>query len=149
MPLDETREEAPGERPLKRSIERSDICAMGWLARNRPDTDRVTKRVTPLRSAPVEVQVMGRESLDVLHARNVSPSGLGVYVPHGFVGFDLEAEVELVITLPGVTPFLASGVIKHVTGGGEEARHFGLSITKIDRINRLALDRYIRSRQDG
>jgi hypothetical protein len=103
-------------------------------------------RVEPLPDAPVEVQVMGRGSLDVLHARNVSQTGIGVYVPHGFAGCDLAEEVELVITLPGERSFLAGGVIKHRTDGGDEGHHFGLHYTRITPAQIAAIRRYVRSR---
>ena len=67
--------------------------------------------ITPFR----EIQVMGRGTLDVLHARNVSQTGIGIYVPHDFAGCDLEATVELIITLPHERPFLTHGTIKHQT----------------------------------
>ena len=120
---------------------------MGWLARKAEDPERSAKRVEPLRSAPVEVQVMGRGSLDVLHARNVSATGLGVYVPHGFAGFDLAAEVELIVTLPGVTPFLARGSIKHVTRSDDHKNHFGLVFRHLDKPHRRSIERYVASRR--
>lgn len=89
---------------------------------------------------------MGRDSLDVLHARNVSETGLGVWVAHGFAGFDLAAEVELVVTLPGERSFLACGVIKHVTAGSGEANHFGLHFTKLGRDARARVADYVSSR---
>lgn len=120
---------------------------MGWLARKSRIELRV-QRVIPLRFAPVEIQVMGEGSLDVLRARNVSATGLGVYVPHGFEGFDLSAVVELVVTLPGETPFLARGKIKHVTESEGEARHFGLQFSEIDKQHRRLLERYVKSRRE-
>lgn len=88
---------------------------------------------------------MGPGRLDVLNARNVSQTGIGVYVPHGFVGCDLEAEVELVITLPGERSFLAHGLIKHKTDGGKEGRHFGLVFTEIAQEHRAAIRDFVRS----
>lgn len=120
---------------------------MGWLARRFEDSPERAERVVPMRVAPVEVQVMGRGSLDVLRARNVSTTGLGVYVPHGFAGFDLAAEVELLVALPATRPFLARGVIKHMTEDGGGAHHFGLRFTQIDDAHRTALARYVKSRR--
>ena len=117
---------------------------MGWLASRNEETWR-KQRVVPLRLAPVEVQVMGRGSLDVLRARNVSTTGLGIFVSHGFEGIDLAQEVELVVTLPGRKPFLAMGVIKHVTES-EEAQHFGVEFTALAGSHRQALEQYVRSR---
>jgi hypothetical protein len=109
------------------------------------DISRST-RVSPSRVAPVEVQVMGRASLDVLSARNVSQTGIGVYVPHGFAGCDLDEEVELVVTLPGERAFLARGLIKHRTDAAKEGRHFGLLFTTIARENRSRIRDYVRFR---
>jgi hypothetical protein len=119
---------------------------MGWLARKTIDAERNAKRVEPSGNAPVEVQVMGRASLDVLHARNVSTTGLGVYVPHGSAGFDLAAEVELIVTLPSVTPFSARGEIKHVTAARDNPNHFGLVFTQISDANRQSIERYVEAR---
>ena len=120
---------------------------MAWLARKKPHEGVTrTTRVVPLRSAPVEVQIMGRGSLDVLRARNVSATGLGVYVPHGFAGIDLSQEVELVVTLPGVRSFLARGVVRHVTSSAEDARHFGVELTSLADRDRESLLAYVRSR---
>lgn len=119
---------------------------MAWLARKDDRSPLRAQRVEPLRFAPVEVQIMGRDSLDVLRARNVSSTGLGVYVPHGFAGFDLAEEVELVITLPAKRPFLAKGIIKHLTEASNDARHFGLQFTHIEKRDQTSLLRYVRSR---
>ena len=119
---------------------------MGWLA-NRNEEAWRKQRVVPLRMAPVEVQVMGCGTLDVFRARNVSTTGLGVYVPHGFEGFDLAKEVELVVTLPGRPPFLAMGAIKHMTRSEDGANHFGLEFTALAGSQRRALEQYVRSRQ--
>ncbi|MBJ19287.1 MAG: hypothetical protein GY910_04135 [bacterium] len=79
---------------------------------------------------------MGRESLDVVHARNVGATGLSVHVPHGFVGFDLAVEVELIVTLPRSQPFLSRGVIKYVR----------LYFIRIKNSHRDAVERYVHSR---
>lgn len=119
---------------------------MGWLAR-KTDRDRLrSARVEPLRFAPVEVQIIGRASLDVLRARNVSSTGLGVFVPHGFAGIDLSQDVQLVVTLPGRRSFLARGVIRHVTESGADSRHFGLEFTEIADQHREAILQYVCSR---
>ena len=123
----------------------SDTRLMGWLASRKDEAWR-NWRVIPLRMAPVEVQVLGSGTLDVLRVRNVSTTGLGLYVPHGFVGFDLAKQVKLVVTLPGKKPFLTSGVNKHVTESEDEAHHFGLEFMGLEDSHRRALEEYVRSR---
>jgi hypothetical protein len=104
---------------------------------------RPSGRVHPLPDAPVEVQIMLPGSLDIVHARDVSVTGLGVYVPHGFVGCDLESEVELVVTLPGERSFMARGVIRHVTTRDEPARYFGVEFRGLAERNRICLAGYV------
>jgi hypothetical protein len=89
----------------------------------------------------------GRGSLDVLRARNVSQTGIGVFVPHAFEGFDLEEEVELVITLPGERSFLARGILKHWTDGGRAGCHFGVHFTEMTRAQRAKVRDFVRRRQ--
>ena len=90
---------------------------------------RVAPRIAPRETQPIEVQIMGSNHLDILPAKDISVSGIGVQVPHRFQGCDLAQEVELIITLPGCRPFLAYGVIRHWHGAGD---HFGVEFTHID-----------------
>lgn len=92
---------------------------------------RQNARVRPSPARPVEVQIMGAGSLDVLNASNISVTGIGVRVPHRFEGCDLAAEVELVVTLPGRRPFLAGGIIRHITKAGTPGDLFGIEFTRI------------------
>ena len=105
---------------------------------------RVASRVTPSRNAPVEIPVMGRGRRDVLNARHVRQTGIGLYVPHRFIGCDPHEEVELVITLPRERPFLARGIIKHRTDSESEGRHFGVHFTEISRVQRAKIRDYVR-----
>ena len=88
----------------------------------------------------------------MLHARNVSVTGLGVHVDHGFSGLDFSDDVEMIVKLPGVPPFLALGQIRHVTRSedseGEGENHFGLVFTSLSDRHREALLHYVRSRID-
>jgi hypothetical protein len=106
------------------------------------------ERACPRADAPVEIQIMGEDSLDVLHARDVSTSGLGVYADHEFEGFDLAREVDLVITLPGRRPFLATGYVRHRTRR-DSRWFFGVEFTDLAPRDRAAIDRYVTSRNRG
>lgn len=106
---------------------------------------RDNTRVTTRRGAPVEIQVMGRGTLDVLHARNVSQTGIGFYVAHDFAGCDLDETVELVITLPYERPFLTRGTIKHLTDGTNEGHHFGVHFSNLSADHLEKIRNYIRS----
>jgi hypothetical protein len=103
-------------------------------------------RVRPDPQRPVEVQVMGPGFLDVLHARDVSETGLGLFVPHGFAGCDVKQGVELIVKLPGRSSFSAAGVLIHRTTEGSRA-FFGVELTRISDRARQALRDYVEGRQ--
>ncbi len=92
---------------------------------------RGNKRIKPPASETIEVQVMGSDSLDVLKAHDISVMGIGVRVAHLFEGCDLNALVRLVITLPHCQPFLATGIIKHITTDDGPNDRFGVEFTEI------------------
>ncbi len=102
-------------------------------------------RVRPEPHRPVEVQVMGAGFLDVLRARDVSQTGLGILVPHGFEGCDLLDAVELIVTLPGSASFRAAGMLRHRTQYGSTS-FFGVEFSRISHRDRLALRAYVTAR---
>ncbi len=93
---------------------------------------------------PIEVQIMGDAFLDVLNAKDVSTSGVGVYVSHEFRGCNINDEVNLVLTLNNETPFNAKGTIIHssVTGKG----YFSVEFTGISSENKKLIYDYIHTR---
>ncbi|MCG8588312.1 MAG: PilZ domain-containing protein [Proteobacteria bacterium] len=104
-------------------------------------------RVRPSRERPIQVQIMGRGSLDVLNARDISLTGLSIYVSHGFDGCDLEGEVQLVVTLPDTSAFIALGVVRHQTVRSEEPMgYFGVEFTELSDRNRARIRDYISGR---
>ncbi len=107
---------------------------------------RKTTRVKPNVSQPIEVQIMSTGSLDILAAIDISVSGIGVRVPHKFAGCATHEEVELVITLPKSQPFLAHGIIIHISGRrGGNNDVFGVQFTQINEKNLLQIKSYIDS----
>lgn len=115
------------------------------------EEERMRVRVRPRPDRPVIVHVLGRQSLDILHARDVSQTGLGIFVVHGFEGCDVEAGVELVVALPGEPTFLARGRIKHRTEAGADSPFFGVHFTRISDAHRTRIRRYVEQRleEDG
>lgn len=89
---------------------------------------------------------MGPGFIDVLHARDVSASGLGIFVPHGFVGCDVKQGVDLIVKLPDKPSFSASGMLRHRTTEGLRS-FFGVELTRIsDRARQAILD-YVEDRR--
>ncbi len=123
---------------------------MGLFRRNRKPgraRRRPSDRVRPDPAAPVEVHIMGANSIDILHARDISATGIGVFVKHRFEGCDIDSELTLVVTLPGAKSFVAKGVIKHVTADASRG-YFGVSVTEISRDHRRQIATYVAERWD-
>ena len=89
------------------------------------------------------MQIIGGNSIDILHARDISATGLGVFVPHGFEGCNLDEEVELVITLPATRTFMARGIIRHITQRGQPEQYFGVEFTRIEQRHRNQVLAYV------
>lgn len=104
-------------------------------------------RVTPEATAPIEIQIMGCQTmggifLDVLTARDISIGGIGIFVPHNFRGCDVSHTVELVITLPRGIPFKAVGRVIHKKSE-DKGGYFGVKFLKIDDRARQAIAAYV------
>ncbi|MDJ0848845.1 MAG: PilZ domain-containing protein [Myxococcota bacterium] len=125
---------------MKRLLQRLAPKLAGSAQRTR-DSDRVR----PRRGHPVQVQIMGRNSIDVLNARDISVTGIGVYVPHRFEGCDVDDEVELVVTLPDQKPFVARGRIRHETHHEESSSFYGFQFLRLSNDQLESLRRYVRS----
>ncbi len=105
-------------------------------------------RVTPDLLEPVEVQIMGKDFLDVLTARDVGKNGIGVNIPEGYASTNVMDEVLLIISIPGHRSFDAIGSIKHTDGEKPCKNDLGLGIlfTKIRAADRQTLEKYIDAR---
>lgn len=88
---------------------------------------------------------MGVGTLEVLMAYDVSISGIGIRVPHRFLGCELDQEVRLIITLPGMRPFWATGIVRHASADGDDDR-FGVEFTKMDPPDLVHIMRYVEAR---
>lgn len=105
---------------------------------------RIHLRVQADPSAPVRVDIMGHGFLDVLNARDISVGGLGIRVPHGFVGCDIDGEVDLIVTLGRAAPFKTTGSIRH-HGKVAHDQLFGVEFTSLSPKQLEAVEAYIHS----
>ncbi|MFL0808986.1 MAG: PilZ domain-containing protein [Agarilytica sp.] len=104
---------------------------------------RRAERVKPLSEKPVEVQMMSTGSIDILKAFDISVNGIGVQTP---TTYDIECKqqnVDLVITLPGVRPFQATGVVRHVSNGKKVEKCFGVEFVQIGDKNIANIEDYM------
>ncbi len=103
---------------------------------------RAHVRVHPKPEEPIEVQLIGTDFLDVLEVRDISLGGLGLQVPHLFEGCDINAQLDVIITLSGERPFMARGTIRHISNGTT----FGLQFTELPEPTRSRIERYVAAR---
>ena len=104
----------------------------------------VATRVCPDPGEPIEIQVMSENFLDIFDARDISVSGIGIFVPYRFEGCYLKSPVDLVITLPGSAPFLAKGRIVHRTKTSRE--FFGVEFVGVPFAHSVQIMRYVERR---
>ena len=102
-------------------------------------------RVTPAPGSRIEVHIMGTGFLEVLHARDISVAGIGVFVAHDFVGCATDDPVELVVKLGPEKPFSARGVIVHMSKIAGD-HFFGLNFTQIGDDHLDKIRRYVERR---
>jgi len=99
-------------------------------------------RFKPQPTAPVRVDVMGNGFLEVVHARDVSVSGLSIFVAHDFDGCDIDTEVDLILTFGKSRPFKARAKIRHRSRDGSK-HFFGLQFVDLAEEHRAAIARYV------
>lgn len=104
---------------------------------------RKYKRVRPRPEETVEAQVIGEDFMDVLRVRDISAGGLGVVVGHGFKGCNLDAQIDIVLSLPKQKPFMARGLIRHLSDDG---KRFGVQFTSIPDDARTRIEKYVEAR---
>lgn len=105
---------------------------------------RVAVRVCPDPDEPIEIQVMSEGFLDIFDARDISATGIGIFVPYRFEGCHLKSPVDLVISLPAAEPFLAKGRIVHRTKSARE--FFGVEFVHLAAPHVAKIMRYVARR---
>jgi c-di-GMP-binding flagellar brake protein YcgR len=106
---------------------------------------RKALRIKPLASEPIEVQIIGVEFMDVLYARDISTLGIGIWVPHQFKGCNIDEEVQIIVTLPELEPFLCQGLICHKSSR-DAKEFFGVRFTRISKLHHLWIKTYVQRR---
>ena len=99
-------------------------------------------RVIPMNSDPIEVQVIGDAFLEMVTALDISVGGVGINVAHGFSQREMSEQVQLILTLPGSKPFMAKGIIRHLSVAGVSGR-FGVEFTELDSAHRGVIENYV------
>lgn len=71
-------------------------------------------RIKPSSNKKIEVQIIGPNFIEHLYARDISPSGIGIFVPHNFKDCNIDDVLDFVITLPKKKAIKCQGKIIHI-----------------------------------
>jgi hypothetical protein len=88
---------------------------------------------------------MGDGFLEVFKARDISISGLSVFVPHDFDGYRIDGPVDLVLKIGAGRSFTARGVIRHRSTQAND-HFFGVQFTSISDENLKRIRQYVEQR---
>lgn len=103
-------------------------------------------RVSPAENELIEIHIMGTGFLDIIEARDISEGGTGIHVPSRFEGCNIDAPVEIIITLPHTPSFKAKGNVKHINMKFTEEGIFGVEFTWIQTGGLDLIKKYVQKR---
>ena len=126
---------APGERPRTLSM----------IRRER----RRGSRIVPPSDKPAELQIMGKDFLEIPEVRDISENGLAISVPHKFNGHKPTKEVDLILTLHGQGTVKAKGAIRHVSYTRNDTATFGVELVDIEEGDRAKIRQYVAKVEEG
>lgn len=103
-------------------------------------------RATPKEGQKVNVQFIGQNSGGVLEVRDISTSGVAVFVGMGFMYNNVQKEQQFVIGLPGIPSFLVTGFVKHYRTKTDGKEHLGIEFRKISDKYKMVIRDYVNTR---
>ncbi|OUR97466.1 hypothetical protein A9Q84_09635 [Halobacteriovorax marinus] len=95
------------------------------------------------KSNQVKVDIIGKNFVDIIKAKDISMGGIAVYVPHFIIGCKIGEVVDCIITLPGDKSVVTSGRIKHM--GEEKDFFFGIEFVQMDPESKINLSKFCES----
>jgi hypothetical protein len=106
-------------------------------------------RVVPPPQKPAELQIIGKDFLEIPELRDISENGLAISVPHKFNGHKPTQEVDLLLTLHGQGTVRARGSIRRVSYTRSDTATFGVELIAIDEQDRAKIRQYVEKIQEG
>ena len=106
-------------------------------------------RIVPTADKPAELQIMGKDFLEIPEVRDISETGLAISVPHRFNGHRPTQPVDLLLTLHGQGTVRARGAIRRVSYTRNDTATFGVELVDIDEQDRDKIRRYVEKVQEG
>jgi len=91
----------------------------------------------------VKVDIVGKNFVDIINAKDISMGGVAVYMPHFIIGCKIGEVVDCVITLPGEKIVITQGRIKHM--GEDKDFFFGIEFVQMDHESKRNLSTFCES----
>ncbi len=88
---------------------------------------------------------MGDGFIEVFRARDISISGVSVFVPHDFNGYCIDGPVDLVLKIGTGRSFSCRGVIRHRSTQAND-HFFGVQFTSISEEQLKRIRQYVEQR---
>jgi PilZ domain len=136
---------ARAEAPAEGSLEGTRVRTLSAIRRER----RKHSRIVPTPDKPAELQIMGKDFLEIPEVRDISENGLAISVPHKFNGHKPTQEVDLLLTLHGQGTVRAKGAIRRVSYTRNDTATFGVELVDIDEQDRAKIRNYVAKVQEG
>jgi hypothetical protein len=118
------------------------VAKVATVAKNTP-ANQSAPRATPHENEKVTAQFIGENSGEVLDVRDISTSGIGVYVGAGFIYGNVQKEQQFVIKLPSRPSFLVTGFVKHYRTKTDGREHLGIEFRKISDKYKMVVRDYV------
>ncbi len=103
-------------------------------------------RAMPKEAEKVTAQFIGQNSGEVLDVRDISTSGIAVFVGAGFMYNNVQNEQQFVIKLPARPSFLVTGFVKHYRTKTDGREHLGIEFRKISDKYKMVIRDYVNTR---
>jgi hypothetical protein len=108
--------------------------------------DQSAPRAMPNEKEKVTAQFIGQNSGEVLDVRDISTSGVAVFVGAGFMYNNVQSEQQFVIKLPSSPSFLVTGFVKHYRTKTDGREHLGIEFRKISDKYKMVIRDYVNTR---
>jgi len=110
------------------------------MSTNRKKDKRQAIRVVPEADFPVRIDLMGDNLNETTTAVDVSNQGIGINVPLGFRGSDLDSLLKINIWLPEPTEYSFSATVKIIH---QKGKGLGAQFERIEKKDAKKLHEYI------
>ncbi len=88
-------------------------------------------RAFPAHNQPVTVQFIGQNSGAAMPVRDISETGVSVFVSASFMYASVHEEQQFVIKIPNRPSFLVTGFVRHYRTRTDGKEHLGIEFKKI------------------